>query len=252
MARGLYVWAGIGEDVGRRIEALSRRLPPGAVFSHQTAGWLHGLDLEPGDPPEATAPFGCGVSNRAGVRLRRSTLAPSDVSRCRGLPATSPVRTAFDLARHLPLVDAVVAVDTAMRQMLVDLASLDEYIAEHRRAQGNAQACRVVELAEPRSESPMESRLRVLLVLAGLPRPRAQVDVCDALGRLLGRLDLYYPTQRLGLEYDGEAHRERLVADNRRQNRLLAAGYRLLRFTAADVYRRPGAVVAQVRSALDS
>jgi very-short-patch-repair endonuclease len=69
-------------------------------------------------------------------------------------------------------------------------------------------------------------------------------------GRFLGRPDLYYPAQRLGLEYDGGTHRAWLAEDNRHQNRLLAAGYRLLRFTAGDVLRTPDLVVAQVRAAL--
>ena len=96
----------------------------------------------------------------------------------------------------------------------------------------------------------METRLRMLLVLAGLPRPQAQVPLYDHRGRLLRRPDLYYPEQRVGLEYDGGIHRDSLVEDNRRQNRLLSAGFRLLRFTAADVYNTPDAVVAQVDAAL--
>jgi len=251
VARGVYVWARLADDLECRLEALRRRLPPRVVFSHRTAGWLYGLELELFDPPEATAPIGCGVSNRAAVRLRRSRLSASDVALCRGLPTTSPMRTAFDLARHLPLVEAVAAVDATLRHQLVDLDGLARYVSEHVRAQGSGQARRVVELADPRAESPMESRLRVVLVLAGLPRPCAQVDATDERGRFIGRLDLYYPEHRLGIEYDGETHRDRLVADNRRQNRLLAAGYRLLRYTAADIYKRPGAVVAEVRAALD-
>jgi len=57
---------------------------------------------------------------------------------------------------------------------------------------------------------------------------------------------------RLGLEYDGGVHRDALVDDNRRQNRLLRAGVTLLRFTAADVLGNPGAVVFQVRSLLEA
>ena len=60
----------------------------------------------------------------------------------------------------------------------------------------------------------METRLRLLLVLSGLPRPHAQVRITDEAGRFLGRPDLCYPEQRLCLEYDGGAHRENLVADN--------------------------------------
>ncbi|GAC1668420.1 MAG: hypothetical protein PVS2B1_26120 [Candidatus Dormibacteraceae bacterium] len=66
----------------------------------------------------------------------------------------------------------------------------------------------------------------------------------------MGRADLYYPQSGLVLEYDGVNHRNRLVDDNRRQNLLVNAGYRLLRFTAADINNRPDIVVAQVRAAL--
>src|SRR4029077_1646864 len=91
---------------------------------------------------------------------------------------------------------------------------------------------RLVELAEPAAESPMESRLRMLLVLAGLPRPLVQVELHDSRGRFIGRADLYYPSHRLVIEYDGGSHRHSLVEDNRRQNRILNAGYLLQRFTA--------------------
>ena len=56
--------------------------------------------------------------------------------------------------------------------------------------------------------------------------------------------------QRLAIEFDGGIHRDRMVEDNRRQNRIIGAGYRLLRFTAADVYRTPDSVVMQVRLGL--
>ncbi len=96
----------------------------------------------------------------------------------------------------------------------------------------------------------METRLRMLLILNGLPRPEVQVPVYDERGGFLGRPDLYYPEHRLGVEYDGETHRISLVEDNRRQNRLLGAGVRLLRFTAADVLRRPEALLTQARHGL--
>ena len=61
-----------------------------------------------------------------------------------------------------------------------------------------------------------------------------------------------FTTPHIGweIEYDGGTHRDSLVADNRRQNRLVNAGYRLLRFTAADVLSAPESVVSLVRGAL--
>lgn len=92
--------------------------------------------------------------------------------------------------------------------------------------------------------------MRMLLVSRGLPRPEAQVPIFDRFHRFLGRPDLYYREQRLGLEYDGATHRDSLAEDDRRQNRLLDAGVRLLRFTAGDIYNAPDLVVNLVRNAL--
>jgi very-short-patch-repair endonuclease len=107
-----------------------------------------------------------------------------------------------------------------------------------------------VDLAEPKAESAMETRLRMILVLAGLPRPEVQVAIHDEHGRCLGRPDMLYRHQRLALEYDGRNHRERVFDDNRRQNGLVGAGFRVLRFSAEDVYRAPQTVAMQVRQML--
>ncbi len=98
----------------------------------------------------------------------------------------------------------------------------------------------------------METRLRWLLLKAGLPRPQVQVDLRDAKYRFLGRADLYYPQARLVIEYDGVNHRDRITEDLRRQNAILGAGYQLLRFTAADLNQRPDAVGAQVARLLQA
>jgi len=86
------------------------------------------------------------------------------------------------------------------------------------------------------------------LIRAKLPRPSVQAKLRDAAGNFVGRADLYYPDRRLVIEYDGENHKDRMVADMRRQNALVNAGYHLLRFTAAD-FRAPRSVVAQVHQA---
>ncbi len=94
----------------------------------------------------------------------------------------------------------------------------------------------------------METRLRMLLVLNRLPRPQVQVPIHDGSGQFVGRPDLYYEKHLLGIEYDGGTHRHSLAEDNHRQNRLLNAGVRLLRFTASDVLGDPHALVRQVRA----
>jgi len=167
----------------------------------------------------------------------------------RGLPATKLPRTLLDLCLVSSPVESLVAIDMALQRGLATVVELWRF--------GHVAACRpgaarlrtLAGLAEP-AESPMETRLRWLLIQAGLPRPQVQVDVRDSSGRFLGRADLFYQTERVILEFDGGNHRDRLVADNRPQNLLIGSGHRVLRFTTADVLGRPDLVVAQVRGAL--
>ena len=237
----IYVWAGLTQTPALRLAAARVRFPCTAAFSGLTAAWLHGLDVEPCSPIEVTIPKGCGVSARSGLSVRRAALPESEVVIVQGQRATSITRTLADLCGRLNLTEAVVVVDMALHGRSVDLAALKS---------GTMKLRRVVAFTEPATESPMESRLRMLLVLGGLPRPQAQVPLFNKQGRFLGRPDLYYADHRLGIEYDGAIHRDRLAEDNRRQNLLVGAGFRLLRFAATDIYTRPEVVVAQVRGAL--
>lgn len=229
---------------------LSRRLPRCAVFSGRTAAWLHGLDFPPCDPVEITLPRLATTSRRAGMTVRRSDLGEAEVSLVRGLPVTAATRTMADLARHLPLVEAVVALDMAFNRGLVRPTNVKRWIAEHRGAHGLQQLRKAIDLSDPKAESPMETRLRLVLVLNGLPMPVVQASLYDDAGIFIARPDLYYPDAQLVIEYDGTVHRNTLAADNRRQNRILEAGYRLLRFTAGDIFHTPLAVVGQVGRAL--
>jgi hypothetical protein len=246
--RGVYRWVKLANSPWLQLNAVARRLP-GAVFSGRTAGWLHGLDLPPVEPVEVIVQD-AKFSRRAGVTFQRTKLNPEDVVRLRGLPVTSALRTAVDLGSRRPLVEVVVALDMALHQRIVSLARLRSSSEANRGMKGGGLLRRAIELAEPETQSPMETRLRLLLIMAGLPSPQVQVSIHDADGRFLGRPDLYYPAQRLGLEYDGGTHRESLVNHNRRQNRLLNGGVRLLRFTAADIYQAPDVVIEQVRLAI--
>lgn len=245
---GTYLANSVEETPLLKVEAASRRLPPAAAFSGFTAAWLHGLDV-PFQAIEITVPDG-SVSARARMIVRRRALDRGDVVKTRGFRATSVLRTLRDLCADLPLVEAVVMADMALHAQLVSIAKLRGAAAESVGTRGVRKLRQVVDHVEPATESPMETRLRMLLVLGGLPRPEAQVAIRDRFHRFLGRPDLYYREQRLGLEYDGAVHRETLAEDNRRQNRLVDAGVRLLRFTAGDIYNTPDLVLSTVRAAL--
>jgi hypothetical protein len=168
--RGVYKWAKLTDNPLFQLVAISRRLPE-AAFSGYTAGWLHGLDLPPVNPVEVTVQ-NTSASNRAGVCLRRARLTPGDVVQIKGLAVTSALRTVVDVGSRPPLVAAVVALDMALHRRIVSLTKLRSDVEANRGAKGIATLRRAIGLAEPATQSPMETRLRLLLVMAGSPARR--------------------------------------------------------------------------------
>jgi very-short-patch-repair endonuclease len=251
IVRGVYIWSGLAAASNAQLLGVLRALPPASVFSGLTAARIRGLDLSPGAPNEVVVPLEAGVRSRPDLIVRREALRAADVVEVDGVPVTSVTRTWFDLARRQALIEAVTAVDWALHSGLLTKASLSAYVDACGGWNGIRQARKVIELAESKSESLMESRLRMHLVLGGLPRPESQAEIRERAGGFAARIDLYYRAAKLGIEFDGDHHRATFVEDNRRQNALLLRfGIRLLRFTGSDVYRRPDAVVAEVRQAL--
>lgn len=248
LSRGQYCSSEIPREIRLTLRAVEQRLPREHAFSGLTAAWMWGLDVSPSSPIEVTIGRDVPVRARAGVRLRRAALPKSDVVVRRGFRITSPLRTARDLGSRPDMVDSVVAIDMALHVGLVGLAELSSYVNTHPGEKGIKRLRRTVRLADARSESPMETRLRLHLIKAGLPVPQVQAQLDDTRGEFIGRADLYYPDCRLVIEYDGENHKDRLTADVRRQNALINAGYQVLRFTAADI-KVPESIVAQVRQA---
>ena len=248
MAVGLYCWRGAAQDPWLLMQAWKRLLPASAVLAGDTAALLWRVGEKGTDPVEVILPPKAAVRTRQGLYVRRCTVCAEDVAQVRGLRVTTLLRTLCDLSARLPFVQALIAGDLALRQRLTDRSAMRRY-ADSARGRPGAARLRLVAAEAAAAESPMETRLRWILIQARLRRPEVQADLRDVDGRFVGRADLYYPQARLAIEYDGVNHRERLAADDRRQNLILNAGFRLLRFTSSDL-ARPATVVSQVRRAL--
>jgi very-short-patch-repair endonuclease len=136
------------------------------------------------------------------------------------------------------------------REDLVDL--LLNYLARFPQVRGAAAVPEVLALADRRSGSPMETRLRLLLIHAGLPRLQVQWVVQDPVAREAVWLDLAYPEHLVGAEYDGAEHTrpERVLRDIRRGTRLVDQGWRLYRYTKREIYTEADTIIAEVRRAL--
>jgi G:T-mismatch repair DNA endonuclease (very short patch repair protein) len=250
--RGVYADATIPDTFDLRISGAALLVPAVGAFSGRSAAYLHGAtDLVDGaGPVEVSVPPGVPFGPVAGIRVCRHELPDSDVTRAGRRRLTTRTRTALDIARREPLVESVVALDVLLRRDVIDPRELQEAVAAMGPGRGTARARRAASLADGRSESPPESRLRVLLTLAGLPAV-PQHTVRDTDGTFVARVDLAFPDQRVAVEYDGAWHGAagQLVKDRRRLNRLVAAGWTVVHVTAAEL-RDPAAFMAQLRRLL--
>lgn len=247
--RGVYADASLPDSVAVRIAGAVLLVPPTAVFSGRTAAFLLGAGelAEPSMPVEVTIAPAERFGPVAGLRIRQARLRDDDVRTASGRRCTTALRTALDLARHEPWTDAVPALDVLLRRGLVLPDELRTAVSSLPTARGTRRARAAVALADGRAESPPESRVRVLLALAGIPAVPQHV-VRSTTGRFLARVDLAYPDLRIAIEYDGVWHadRDQLGRDRRRLNALVAEGWVVLHLTASDL-RDPEAVVARVR-----
>lgn len=223
-------------------------LPSDSILVGLSAARAHGLDLARDYHEVAVAPTS-GIRSRRGLIVRHVIFPVGDIVTVRGERVTSLHRTLRDICVFEPAVDSLIAIDMALHLRLTTKASLEAYVNHAAGLPGANRMRRLVRLAEP-AASPMETRLRWLLIAAGLPAPEVQADLFDSGGKFVGRADLFYRDAGLAIEFDGGNHRDRLVADDQRQNLIINAGFRILRFTATDVYKRPEVVAAQVRGSL--
>lgn len=251
VSRAVYAVGDRMSDVDPRHVCTGMRV----VLSYLSAAAWFGVDLpKPPGLVHVTASRNRGRRMDAvrGVRLHRADLRGGDVTIVRGLQVTSPLRTALDLARHLPLEEAVAVVDSFFRARLL---SPEEFATAAAKSAGPGR-CRiqmVAMLVDPKSGSILESLARVLLWRNKLAPTHTQYLFQHRRTGWVGYLDFAWPTLRVALECDGyEFHSARDVfqRDRRRWSALVRAGWRPAVVTWFDVTGDPDYVVALVRDLL--
>ncbi len=256
---GVYVPATTPlDELDTRVAVIASGLPPGFVVGGWAAARLHerrrvgradGLLVFDGRLPEMDVrsrvelPVLVCTSRpgrlrpQRGVRLFRSDIAAGDVMTVDGVPVTSPLRTAFDLARLWTTTPAVVALDRLRSLGLVSAEPLGALVAARPGWVGTARARRALQLSDDRVESPRESMMRLLWMRARLPRPRCNAVVRDLRGRFVGRVDLLDDGVGLVGEYDGAHHAgaEQRWSDAVRQESLEELGLVVIRTLDRDL-----------------
>ncbi|MGI9002694.1 MAG: endonuclease domain-containing protein [Pseudonocardia sp.] len=224
------------------------------VLSGYSAAELLGASCGSSEAPaELTVPGG-GVRPRAGLLVHRDRLDSDEVQVSAGVPVTTALRTAYDLGRWCgDLTEAVIAIDALANRGRFAPDEVLRLTARYPRARGRTNLPRAVALADARAGSPMESRLRMVLVLRGLPTPEVQYPVLDDRRRRAVWLDLAYPQYRIGIEYEGGEHArpERVLRDVGRYTWLVDDGWRMYRFAKYEVYGEPDEIAAKIGRALE-
>jgi AbiEi antitoxin C-terminal domain len=170
-------------------------------------------------------------------------------------PTTTPARTAVDLAVHAAgdeRVDVLAVLDAVLYNGLATKAQLHEIAKLFEGWPGAARARALVDLADERAESPLESRSRAFFAATGLPIPEAQVELLDERGRFVGRVDFFWREQRTVGEADGRlkyASVEVLYREKQREDRLRELGLKVVRWDATDLRHNPTATAARIRAA---
>jgi hypothetical protein len=238
-------------DRDTRIKAALCLHPDSAIASHFSAGRLHGFPLPEHcfehvmvfDPDDRR--FRPEIKSHVAVRRRRTV-------RIRGIVTSDLIDTFVDLAGCLGLVDLVSIGDWIVRHRPITPAQLVEACRASQEHHAGA-AAYAATFVRAGVDSPMETRLRLLIVLAGLPEPEVNHIVRDDDGAWLRRYDLWYAEARIVVEYDGRQHAEdtdQWESDLERREEFDDQGIRILVVTAAGIYRHPLRTLQRVRRQL--
>lgn len=256
----MRVPAALADDLAARTRAMLRVSPDGAAISHATALLLHDVDLPTrlgsDERVHVSVPSSAVVPRRAGLVSHTFDAARLPTRTVRGVLAVTPEHAWRQLASSLPVEELAVLGDATVRRRKppTTVAALRRTVREAPAGtRGIARMRAALELVRPGTDSPMESRTRLLLVAAGLPCPRVNAPVHDTSGAFVAMPDMTYPEAKVAIEYDGDVHRtDRRTwrRDIARKQRLEELGWRVIVVTADDVYLHPERLVARVRAAL--
>lgn len=250
VVRNAYVDTVWGDSPEVRLAVLRVLLPDDVAVSHRTALWVLGRDVL-GETLDVTVGRGRHLTSWAGVRMHIAALPDGEVVENEGLLMTSVARAVVDVARSEPFVEAVAFGDEALRSGAATTELVATCLEAAHGLRNVVAARRVLPRLDGRSESPMESRLRMGFVLGGIEGLDVQYDVYDGDGHA-GRSDLHL--EGVLVEYDGREERLKkpvFTAERRRQNRLADTGLQIRRFTAPDYYRStPEQLAAVLRRAV--
>ncbi len=199
------VWHGVYSrgwpDEDHRLRGLDLSCGEVVAVCLGTAARRYGFDTEDADELHVLNPVRHQLRPAEGLTVHRRDGAP--LTMLNGRPTTSASWTAIEVARTLRRPRALATLDAALRSGHCDAAALSRAAADHSGRRGIVVVRDLLELADGRAESPMESEARLVMIDGGLPPPDLQYQIIDGRGRLQ-RFDFAWPDRLLAAEYDSE------------------------------------------------
>jgi hypothetical protein len=222
-----------------------------AVLAGCSAAAVLGSKWLPADGPAEVARV--RYPSPAGIVVHSGVVADDEVCRVDEMTCTTAARTAYDLGRRLTFERAVIRIDALLNATGVPVAAAGAVASRYPGARGIRHLRRALDLVDTGAESPQETRLRLLLVQSGLPRPVTQIPVADERGRVRRRIDMGWPEWMVGVEYDGEQHftgPDDYADDIERLEFLAHRGWTIVRVSGRQLRWERPAVVQRVTQAL--
>jgi hypothetical protein len=226
----------------------------GAVLSHRSATALFGIWGSGTGEIHVTVPR--KSRSQRSIRRHFSNLPDDEREVVEGIPVTSAARAVLDLAGD----KGEAAAEAALREMeylgIYGDVSLPALLARYPRHKGAPICCEALDRVRDdpggRLRSPLEELFLPFLDAYRIPRPR--LNAWLAIGDDSYQVDCLWPDAGLIAELDGfQSHgtNRAFRKDRKRDRRLGAAGYRVVRITEDQVTREPRALSADLRRYLD-
>ena len=184
-----------------------------------------------------------------GMVVRSYELAADEVRMVRDMRVTTAARTAFDIGRRRPVDQAVPILDALVNATGVKTADIGALADRRPGTRGIRRLRAALELVDGGAESPQESRVRLLLIGAGLPTPETQIEFLDEFSHAFIRVDMGWREWKVAVEYDGIQHwvdRRQRSWDIDRIALLEAMGWTVIR-VSAEMLSRPWVIIERVR-----
>ena len=187
------------------------------------------------------------------ITVHTDELLSGETQVIRGLPITTPARTAFDLGRRLSLEEGVQRVDASMNATDIEVDDIETVARTHPGVRGVRQLRQTLDLVDGGAESPYESLTRLLLVQAGFPRPQTQIPVLDEYGFVVARIDMGWSEYLVGVDFEGAHHwtsPKTRTWDVERYHLLPELGWNDIRLTSGILHNTPQRFLDRVGAAL--